>query len=77
MGGRWKVNKFQKKKEKEKEEMEEGRDVIVACLHFYRHVVPNVSEMLTSLDQEVWFIILNLTAWEASVMLRIILMEFR
>lgn len=58
--------------------MEEGRDVIVACLHFYRHVVPNVSEMLTSLIyKEVWFIILNLTAWEASVMLRIILMEFR
>lgn len=64
MGGRWKVNKFQKKKEKEKEEMEEGRD--------------NLSEMLTSLIyKEVWFIILNLTAWEASVMLRIILMEFR
>lgn len=58
--------------------MEERRDVIVACLHFYRHVVPNVSEMLTSLIyKEVWFIILNLTAWEASVMLRIILMEFR
>lgn len=58
--------------------MEEGRDVIVACLHFYRHVVPNVSEMLASLIyKEVWFIILNLTAWEASVMLRIILMEFR
>lgn len=58
--------------------MEEGRDVIVACLHFYRHVVPNVSEMLTSLIyKEVWFIILNLTAWGASVMLRIILMEFR